>query len=132
MKSWNQYLEQVGYDIHTKAPESKFVYYGYKEGKAQKFKTQIEAQGWSKQWESVLSNKEEIAKFWDDRQAKEAQAQIHWYHDLQAEYDHLPAKVFEVCYNEAYDRSHAYGYDEVASRMTGVVHFAEQIMDALK
>jgi flagellar biosynthesis/type III secretory pathway protein FliH len=53
-----------------------------------------------------------------------------WEESLQKEYSTLTLEVFNLCYNRAYERGHASGYDEIASCMSDVVEFAEKLLKA--
>lgn len=63
------------------------------------------------------------------RQANELANKL-WYSSLMDEYSYLNHNVFVVCYDEAYDRGHSAGFDEVANCMINVVSFAGKIMKA--
>jgi hypothetical protein len=56
----------------------------------------------------------------------EQQEQINdiWYEELMSEYPDLPKKLLEICYKEAYDWCHSYGYDSVAEKFETLVKFA--------
>lgn len=132
MKPFKHFLERVGYDADAKAPEAKYAYYGYKEGEARQFNSMQDAQLWSKYTERVQLNKAEVHMFWKERQDKEVEATIMWNSALRDCFSHLSPEVYGICYDEAYERGHAYGYDEVASCMNDVVEFAERILEATK
>lgn len=78
----------------------------------------------------MQTNKAEVDRFWKERQAKEVEAFALWKDELRDCYAHLSPEVFEICYDEAYERGHACGYDEIGSCMVGVVEFAERLLEA--
>ena len=51
-----------------------------------------------------------------------------WKDNLRSEYSHIRESVYNMCYEEAYDRAHAYGYDEVASVLKDVIGFAHKLL----
>lgn len=53
-----------------------------------------------------------------------------WDAALRSEYSHLPVKIYNICFETAYERGHSSGYDEVANCMIGVVDFAASIIEA--
>ena len=132
MISYKEACNQVGLnDDHTPLA-AKYVYYGYKNGECKSFETRDEAKEFGIAVERVQTNKEECDLYWAKRDALAMQALDIWYNTLREEYKHLSDNIFNLCYDQAYDRGHAYGYDEVASYMTGIVDFAERIIEASK
>ena len=110
-------------------PEKEYVWYAYKNGECYTCASRDDALTHSENVERAEANKEQyealLKIYYDDRQ-KVAQ---YWHSELRKEFD-IPSKVFDVCYSEAYDRGHAYGYDDVYVHMFSVVEFAEKIIAA--
>lgn len=132
MKRFCQYLDDVGMDRSAECPEPIYEFYAYLAGECKKFKTLQEAKQYSSNTERVIVNHKDQQEFWESRRILERKAFENWYTDLCQEYSHLPVSVFELCYEEAYSRGHAYGHDEVASCLVDVVHRAEAIIKAYK
>lgn len=51
---------------------------------------------------------------------------------LRAEYCDIPDKAYHILINEAYDRGHSAGYDEVASYMEGLAELYWQLVDTFQ
>lgn len=132
MKSFNQYLDDVGMDRIAECPLAIYEWYAYRAGECKKFQTLQDAKQYSSNTERVVVNQKEQYEFWENRRHLERQAFENWYSDLCQEYGDLSTDMFELCYSEAYDRGHAYGYDEVAARLSDVVNFAESLISIYK
>jgi DNA repair ATPase RecN len=132
MMKFEDACKLVGHDRRAAPPEPVYTYFAYKDGKAQEFSTLDLAKEFSKNNEKVLVNKEEIDTFWKNMAQRLELAVEEWMESLRVEYSHLSGKQFNICYNEAYDRGHHAGYDEVAMYMSDVVEFAESIIESTK
>lgn len=113
-------------------PKKNKVFHAYKGGVCQTFMTEKEAYAFSELVECSVTNQEDIEKARAEISALENKCQGIWSKELRDEYHHLSDAVFRVCYNRAYDKGHAYGYDEIANVMIGVVEFAEEIIATVK
>jgi hypothetical protein len=130
MITYNEACEQVGYDRSAKCPIAETIlWYAYKGGEAKEFYNRIDATKFSKNVESKVVNKAEIDAWWKDKNALQVKAIDTWMLALKAEYidSHFSEELFNLCYSEAYDRGHSYGYDEVASYMDSIVDFAIKV-----
>ena len=134
MKRFQSYLDAVGLDASVQPPKLIYTYAAYKNGTVEIFPTKELALKASKNIEAIVDQESKAAYdlYWKTRQSLEADAIALWGTDLSKEYSHLSDTVFDLCYDEAFDRSHSAGYDEVAGTMDDVVDFAENIMKAMK
>ncbi len=130
MITYKEACEQVGYDSYVLCPiEAITVWYAYKDGMATEFSDRDEAFKLSKLVERKVVNKSEIDAWWDSRRKLEQAACEIWEEELKAEYigDNCSEELFDACYNEAYERGHAYGHDEIASYMSDIFEFALKV-----
>lgn len=103
MKSFNDYLLETNYfNIHI--------------GKSSLINGQ-----WVNDYENINLMNNEFQK-----------AANNWHSDLRSEYKDLSNNVFDICYDEAYDRGHHAGYDEVVYQMEHIVIFAKKILNMCK
>lgn len=119
----------VGYDMNRVPPEKKYVWHAYKAGKVFTFDNEKEARQVSKNIERQYTNDDEYKNFWIEQRKKEAEAVAYWYQQLSEYYGGLTTKIFSLCYTMAYEKSHAFGYDEVADSMFDFVLFAKRIIE---
>lgn len=132
MITYKQACEQGGYDRSVKCPiEPITIWYAYKEGEVKEFYTHEEAKKFSKNVESKVINKASISNWWDNRKHLESAATAVWFSALKEEYlsPTFSKELFDLCYNEAYDRGHSAGYDEVAGYMDSIVDFAIKVRE---
>jgi hypothetical protein len=110
-------------------PPKEYVWHAYKNGECQTFGDRNDAITFSENVERSQANKEQyetlLKIYYDDRQ----KVAHYWLAELRKEFD-IPSNIFDICYAEAYDRGHSYGYDEVYQHMLGIVEFAEKIIEA--
>ena len=136
MKYFSQYLEEAGNDPTLVVPELVPEYFAYKEGKVfGPFSKQTEALTFSKNVDKVYTETSVKARdeYWLKQDKIQAAAQDAWYADLKEEFawrSWLTPVVFSVIYNQAYEKSHHAGYDEVASTFEELVDFAAAIIEA--
>ena len=139
MKYFSQYLKEAGNDPTLAVPELVPEYFAYKEGKVfGPFSKQTEALAFSKNVDKVYTEASVKARdeYWKNQRKIEAAAQDAWYADLREEYavcsyfGWLTPAAFAVVYNQAYEKSHHAGYDEVASTFEELVDFAAAIIEA--
>jgi len=134
MKKYSLYIQEAGVPDYSSKPKSKYVWHAYKNGSlvytSEVSREDAEKQGKTKLVEQVLQNGEEINAW--NQLYKEASNKAFdlWYADLREEYSSLVDEVFNLCYDQAWDRGHSAGYDEVESYMRDVVRFAEKIIRA--
>jgi hypothetical protein len=85
--------------------------------------------------EKKCNNQEAWDAYWNGRKVLESSARELWYASMKDEYlapnGSLSPLMFDLCYDEAYDRGHSAGYDEVANYMSSVSDFALKIKDAV-
>lgn len=112
----------------------KYEWVGYKNGGVVS-RSSVSAEdamkiGDTKLIEKITVNKDEIdARLMHSRKL-ETRAHYIWRAALRKDYSHIPTKLFDLCYDQAYDESHSYGHDEVASKLDDVVSFAEKVLEA--
>ena len=127
--NFSEACDQVGYNpYHSKAPERVYAYFAYKDGQSFECSSKQEAQKISHLIEQVLVNKDEIDQHRQNQNILLSEAIKLWRENLRAEYSDIPDYVYNLCYDEAYDRGHAYGYDEVASYLDDTIRFACKIL----
>lgn len=134
MRSFNEICKAIGYDRRAawnNVPKQVTVYLAYKNGECQKFNSRAGAESFSNLIESNVINRQEIDDYMQNLYDKDREVQNIWMQELRDKYSFLSDVVFEICYNAAYDRSHSYGFDEIANSMIGFVDFAEQITKAI-
>ena len=126
---FNEACAQVGYNPdYSKAPERVYRYFAYKDGQAFECSSKADAQKISHLIEYILVNKDEIDQHAKNQNALFSMAVQLWEKNLREEYADIPDDVYNLCYEEAYDRSNAYGYDEVASTLEDTIAFACKIL----
>ena len=134
MKWYSAYIREAGVPDYSSKPESKYVWHAYKNGRlvytSEVSREHAELRGNTKIVEKVLQNEEEI-NAWNQlyKEASNKAFEL-WYADLREEYSYLNDAVFSLCYEQAWDRGHSSGHDEVASYMQDDVRFAEEVIRA--
>lgn len=129
MFSYDQCEKMVG--IKPEYPVMKTAYRAYKNGECKVFHSLKEANDFSKLVEKFVVNEEEYQQTLKEYYAFEAKVRLFWLNLLKEEFN-LPEKIFDVCYAEADERGHSYGYDAIRDIMYDVVEFYEKIMKAVK
>lgn len=104
-------------------------YRAYKDGEVKTFDSLIEAKKFSKLTESFIENNDQVNAYWTKCRLVENQAYNIWKKSLRDEYPEFNDAVFDLVYDQAYDRYHSEGYDEVAN---GMVDLAEFALSAIK
>ena len=130
MITYKEACKQAGYDHSVACPiESKVTFFAYKAGVSKEFSTREEATKYSKNVESVSTNKKEIKEWWDSRRKLEQAADCVWEEALKADYIDVGCSedLFDAYYAEAYDRGHSSGHDEVAYYMSNIYEFALKV-----
>lgn len=79
--------------------------------------------------ERIWVNEAEWSDFRKKANALEQRAVDIWYDALRREYGWMKQTLFNICYDEAYDRGHAWGYDEVATHMDNIVDFVSRVLE---
>lgn len=134
MKKYSEYIQEAGVPDYSSKPENKYVWHAYKNGRlvytSEVSREDAEAKGKTKIIEKVLQNEEEINAWKQLYKEASNKASDLWYADLREQYSYLNATVFNLCYDQAWDRGHSAGHDEVASYMQDAVSFAEKIIKA--
>lgn len=126
---FSEACSQVGYNPdRSNAPKRIYKYFAYKDGQSFECSSKEEAQKISHLIEQVVANKAEIDQYTQNQNALLNKAVQLWKDSLRAEYSHIRESVYNMCYEEAYDRAHAYGYDEVASVLEDVIGFAHKLL----
>lgn len=134
MKRYSAYVQEAGVPDYSSKPKSKYVWHAYKNGSlvytSEVSRADAELNGNTKTIEKVLQNEEEINAWITLYKEASNNAFDLWYADLREEYSGLNSEVFDLCYDQAWDRGHSAGHDEVASYMQDIVRFAEKIIQA--
>jgi hypothetical protein len=134
MKKYIDYMQEAGVPAYSSRPENKYVWHAYKNGSlvytSEVSRADAELSGDTKIVERVLRNEEEVNAWLLLQKETSTKAFELWYADLREEYSSLNDEVFNLCYDQAWDRGHSAGYDEVESYMQDVVSFAEKIIKA--
>lgn len=115
MITFAEACDQVGYYKVALRPEEEFVFFGYRGGEVQEFKTRDEALAFSCNVERVVKNIAEIKAFDTARRELRHKAEQVWHEALVAEYPDISPAQFDVLYNKAYDDAHHHGYDACAA-----------------
>ena len=126
MVSYEEACEVVGYDRSAIGPEKKIVYLAYKDGECKEFMNLKEATKFSKLFEKKCVNQEEIDNFTKDQIKKERLAGETFIHELREDYPELSNSQFSCIWEEAWEDSHSYGYDEVASNFEDIYSFIKR------
>lgn len=134
MKKYSDYMQEAGVPDYSSKPESKYVWYAYKNGRlvytSDESRADAELKGCTKLVEKVIQNGEEISAWEQLYREASSKASDLWHADLREEYSSLNDAVFNLCYEQAWDRGHSAGHDEVAYYMQNAVSFAEKIIQA--
>lgn len=80
--------------------------------------------------EKVLENKDEISAWEENYKDRMQMANNLWFADLREEYSSLNEEIFNLCYENAWDRGHSAGYDEVELHMFDIVCFVQKVLAA--
>ena len=128
--NFKEACDQVGYNPdYSKAPKRIYKYFAYKDGQTFECSSKEEASKISPLIEEVLANKNEIEQFRNNQNILLSRAIQIWKNNLREEYSHISDHVYNLCYEKAYYRSHAYGYDEVASTLKDEIEFACKLLN---
>jgi hypothetical protein len=127
---FSEACNQVGYNPdYSNAPTRIYTYFAYKDGQSFECFSKAEAQKISHLIEYVLVNKDEIDQYAKNQNALLNKAIQLWKDNLREEHSSIPERVYNICYEKAYDRAHAYGYDEVASTLKDEIEFACKLLN---
>lgn len=125
---WDDACKIAGLDKNIDFPEKKYKYFAYKNGQAKEFPSKTDAISYSKNYESVVSNEDEIKDFQIEYCKKNSIASMILNLSLRKEHEHLPENVFNKVYELAYEEGHSAGHDEVTQCMIDYVDLAEVVM----
>ena len=123
---------QVGALNPSLRPRPEYAFNAYKQGEVKEFKTRDEAETFSRFVGMIIKPSPEIEEFDNLFIQKEKEAFDVWYKALREEYSYLSDTLFSMAYDEAYQRGHSHGYDEVAAVMIDVADFVERIERVVK
>lgn len=126
--SYSECAKRVGLDRNQPMPEIEYRWVGYSGGKIIECKTMTEASQYT--LNDRLSTPESVQRredFLKSNIEKEKQAIELFNKSLREDYRYLPQALYDVCYNEAYRRSHLDGLDEVAETLAEVVSFVQKV-----
>lgn len=131
MRTFDEICKSIAYDRRAawnNIPKQVTVYLAYRNGECQKFKSREGAESFSKLIESYVTNRQEIDEYMRNLYDKDGEVQGIWMRELREEYRCLSDGVFDICYDAAYERSHSYGFDEIANSMRVFAEFAQQVL----
>lgn len=130
MKKYQEYLSKYTFPERVLPVQKWFAYHnGEVFGP---FDDMDDATNISKNVELVVINQKEMDDRYNEVIRIDQLIQQEWYADLRNVYEDLNDETFNVIYNEAYDRGHCSGMDEVANYMLGYADVARRIIDANK
>ena len=133
MRTYNQIAESLGYDFTIRCPYViEWTYFAYKGGKAIEFYSMSEAKAHSKNAEKVenVESKKLRDVWYSLRSEQEHEVYNVWHLELRTEYTDLSEKLFNVCFDKAWDEGHSNGCDEVTIHMEEFVTFANDILSS--
>lgn len=132
MKPFNDYLDSVGQ--LKRHPQAVYNWAAYKNGAVTFHNTRPAAIAVSNNVEQIETeeSKEARKEVTEYNRKIEQAAYNAWWSDFKLEYQDMPKKLFDVLFDEAYDRAHSSGYDSVANKFSDLAYFAERIIDATK
>ena len=134
MKKYSLYMQEAGVPDYSSKPESKYVWHAYKNGRpvytSEVSRADAELNGNTKIVEKVLRNKEEIDAWNTLYKETSTRAFDLWYADLREEYSSLNEEIFNMCYDQAWERGHSSGHDEVEMYMSDIVYFVQKVLAA--
>ena len=136
MKYYETCKQEAGPEPENVKPFYNYV--AYKEGKVFQVNSSDEAKLISKNWERLITNKEEIQASKDAYQEWNTRVQDIWLNALKEDFqcnDRVwtkKDKIFELLYNRAYERGHSCGYDEVSNYFDEEVEHANELFKLLK
>ena len=110
-------------------PEKEYVWFAYKNGESKQFSSRKDALTFSENVERTELNPEDYKEKLKLYHADQQKVINYWIAEMRKEFG-VPDNIFDICYSEAYDRGHSYGYDEVYSYMIDSVAFAEKVVTA--
>lgn len=126
MMTYEAACESVGYTRGVIPPEKKIVYLAYKEGECKKFDTLSDAKSFSKLIEEKVVNEVEIDFFRKTQREKERLANELFLSEFRKRFYELSDNQFSCIWSEAWEDSHSYGYDEVASKFYDLYIFIQR------
>jgi hypothetical protein len=134
MKSFEYFCDAAGVDRTAKAPDPVYVYHAYKNGKVMTFDYEHQAREFTQNVERAETEASKKARdeFFDKQNKLYSAATNLWYSHLKAEYAEMNAQVFDLCYSYAYDKSHAWGHDEIASTFENVAELIDNVLRVTK
>ena len=128
--NFKEACDQVGYNPdYSKAPKRIYKYFAYKNGQTFECSSKQEAQKISSLVDQALVNKDEIEQYTENRNNLLRNAIQIWKKNMREEYSYISDHVYNLCYEKAYYRSHAYGYDEIASTLKDEIEFACKLLN---
>ena len=134
MIPFRELSEQMGFgDVMDRSdrPAPQTVYYTYAKGVVTEHATREQALLASNTIERFVVNQDEIDEYNEMKATQYAAVDDEWMRLLREEYVELPQEVFDICYQEAYERGHSHGHDEVANVMISVIDFTRRLLQAM-
>lgn len=129
MITYNECLAEVGFFELGDAPTPSVEYLAYKNGEVRRFETEKEAKTFSRLFEFVTKNNDEINTYWAKLRLIEHKGIQLFIERVRDEYAaDMSKELWELCWSAAYKRSHSSGYDEVANSAKHYIDFANEVL----
>lgn len=126
--SYSECVARAGLDRSQPMPEIEYRWVGYSGGQIIECKSMTEASKYT--LNDRLSTPESVKRrddFLNSNIEKEKIAIEMFTKSLRQEYQYLPQSLYDVCYAEAYRRSHTSGLNEVGETLSEVINFAQKV-----
>lgn len=108
-------------------PTKSTKYRAYKDGECKVFESRSEAIKYSTLIESFCDNIEEYQYALSEYNKREQEIFDTWYSEIREHFSSYSEAEIDVMYDYAYDRGHAYGYDEVFSYMVDFSYYIDKL-----
>lgn len=130
MITFKEASARVGYDNRVHCPiVQQYAWYAYKNGEVRQFLDGNEAANYSPFIEKFCSNQQVIDEWVQEQTKKHQEAVEVWREALKQDYvtNTFSAEMFDICYNEAFDKLPNANLDELAEEVNRLALFATRI-----
>jgi 4-hydroxy-3-methylbut-2-enyl diphosphate reductase IspH len=129
MKTYQECCDEVGYNKDAPYPVREYIFYAYENGQVIICNNEAEMKAYKNHEKVVTEVSNRLFNLFIDNQTSLTQKAYEvWLNALRTEYQNLSDAIFNICYSEAYERSHSAGYNEVSNCMSSVVYFANRVL----
>ena len=129
MITYNECLAEVGFFELGDAPTPSVEYLAYKNGEVRRFETEKEAKIFSRLFEFVTKNNDEINTYWAKLRLIEHKGIQLFIERVREECAaDMSKELWELCWSAAYKKSHGFEYDEIANTARHYVNFANEVL----